>query len=295
MMRIALFAVLFVCATAQHADAQGPLRRLLFGRPQCLPAPMCVQIEPLPAPASSTEPWGTLESRVTFRGELPKIEDWSEKLAKHGDKEHLLKAPKDDMRDPTWRIDPKTRGVANVCVFIKRPKDGVLPIHPADEVRRDAVVMDAPFCCFVPHMVAVYPEWFDGKERGKTGQQFIFKNSSPLAHAVRTTGNLKVNPSYNRLFPRKTENSFELRPQLLPVYLQCDIHVWMTAYVFVFDHPYFAITKADGSFTIPRVPAGMEVQVMAWHESQGWLLTKDGRAMTLKQGKNVLDFEISAK
>jgi hypothetical protein len=69
----------------------------------------------------------------------------------------------------------------------------------------------------------------------------------------------------------------------------------MSANVWCFDHPYFAITKTDGSFRIPRVPAGMEVQVMAWHESQGWLFTKEGKTMTLKKGKNVLDFEMSAK
>jgi hypothetical protein len=43
------------------------------------------------------------------------------------------------------------------------------------------------------------------------------------------------------------------------------------------------------------VPAGMEVQVMAWHESQGWLFTKEGKTITLKSGKNTLDFEMSAK
>ena len=72
-------------------------------------------------------------------------------------------------------------------------------------------------------------------------------------------------------------------------------HVWMQAYVWVFDHPYYAITKADGTFAIPRVPADTEVQVMAWHESQGWLFTKDGRTMKLTKGKNTLDFEMSAK
>jgi hypothetical protein len=39
----------------------------------------------------------------------------------------------------------------------------------------------------------------------------------------------------------------------------------------------------------------MEVQVMAWHEGQGWLFTREGRTMKLNKGKNKLDFEMTAK
>src|SRR5262249_53081088 len=120
---------------------------------------------------------GTLEGRITLVGELPKIEDFTERMSRHADKALLLKTPMEDRLDPTWRIDPKTRGVANVVVFIKRPADGKLPIQPQDKARKDPVVIDAPFGAFVPHMAAYYPEWLDGKDRGTTGQELIFKNS----------------------------------------------------------------------------------------------------------------------
>ena len=45
-------------------------------------------------------------------------------------------------------------------------------------------------------------------------------------------------------------------------------HSWPRAYVAVFDHPYFAVTKPDGSFTIDSVPPG-KYTLVAWHERTG--------------------------
>jgi hypothetical protein len=42
-------------------------------------------------------------------------------------------------------------------------------------------------------------------------------------------------------------------------------HPWPTAYLAVFDHPYYAVTKPDGSFTIDGVPPG-KYTLVAWHE-----------------------------
>jgi hypothetical protein len=42
-------------------------------------------------------------------------------------------------------------------------------------------------------------------------------------------------------------------------------HAWPTAYIAVFDHPYFAVTAPNGTFTIDGVPPG-KYRVMAWHE-----------------------------
>jgi hypothetical protein len=166
------------------------------------------------------------------------------------------------------------------------------------------VVIETPFAAFVPHATAYYPEWFDGKERGKTGQELIFLNSDKLLHNVRATSSNKDFQGFNAIVMPRTQlnpskqfkkSSQHVTPHRLPYMISNSIYSWMSANVWCFDHPYFAITKTDGSFRIPRVPAGMEVQVMAWHESQGWLFTKEGKTMTLKKGKNVLDFEMSAK
>ena len=42
-------------------------------------------------------------------------------------------------------------------------------------------------------------------------------------------------------------------------------HSWPTAYIAVFDHPYFAVTAPNGTFRIDGVPAG-RYRLKVWHE-----------------------------
>lgn len=45
-------------------------------------------------------------------------------------------------------------------------------------------------------------------------------------------------------------------------------HSWPRAWIAVFDHPYFAVTKPDGSYVIDQVPPGT-FTLSAWHERTG--------------------------
>jgi uncharacterized protein (DUF2141 family) len=40
------------------------------------------------------------------------------------------------------------------------------------------------------------------------------------------------------------------------VRVDCDAHGWMEGWIYVVDNPYYAITGADGKFTIADVPPG---------------------------------------
>lgn len=49
----------------------------------------------------------------------------------------------------------------------------------------------------------------------------------------------------------------------------CEQHPWTRAWIAVLDHPYFAQTAANGTFSIPAVPPG-KYHIRAWHPSLGY-------------------------
>jgi hypothetical protein len=66
----------------------------------------------------------------------------------------------------------------------------------------------------------------------------------------------------------KTTHTFTAKEADTIVPFKCDVHGWMNAYVGVLDHPYFAVTKTDGTFSIPNLPPGTYT-LAAWHERLG--------------------------
>jgi hypothetical protein len=49
------------------------------------------------------------------------------------------------------------------------------------------------------------------------------------------------------------------------VEVRCVQHPWTRGYLAVFDHPYFAVTRKDGGFSIDSLPPGTYT-MMVWHE-----------------------------
>ena len=55
-----------------------------------------------------------------------------------------------------------------------------------------------------------------------------------------------------------------------PLQVKCDIHSWMVSYHLVLDHPFMAVTDANGEFRIDGLPAG-QYDFRIWHETGGLL------------------------
>ena len=62
----------------------------------------------------------------------------------------------------------------------------------------------------------------------------------------------------------------------------------MSAFIAVFDHPFYAVTDDQGAFTIPNVPIG-KYKMQAWHEVLG-LLEKEVEVVAGKSA--VVNFDI---
>ena len=70
------------------------------------------------------------------------------------------------------------------------------------------------------------------------------------------------------------------------VALLCNVHSEMSAYIYVTDTPYYAVTDKQGRFDIRNVPPGTYI-LHAWHESGSVLsqtitITANAAPMTLK-------------
>ena len=52
------------------------------------------------------------------------------------------------------------------------------------------------------------------------------------------------------------------------VSVKCDLHSWMQGWLGVLAHPFFDVSKPDGTFTLKNVPPGNYL-IEAWHERLG--------------------------
>src|ERR1700691_4819736 len=76
--------------------------------------------------------WGSLSGKVTLDGKIPDIVDLVPKMKTHADSACCLApaAKPAEKIETTWVVDPKTKAVANVIVWIKPPKDAYFPLPP---------------------------------------------------------------------------------------------------------------------------------------------------------------------
>ncbi|MBI4373049.1 MAG: carboxypeptidase regulatory-like domain-containing protein [Candidatus Omnitrophica bacterium] len=187
----------------------------------------------------------SVSGKVAFEGEAPipaPINFGAERQCAlmHGDKmpvsEDLIVNPNQTVK---WAL-----------VYVKEGLTGDFPA-PADSVE-----VDQNGCIFAPHVTVA-----------RTGQTVKFKNSDTLLHNVRTVS--KINKAFNIAQPVQgmtTAKTFT-DPEV-GIQLRCDVHFWMSAYLHVLSHPFFAVTGEDGSFTIQDLPAGTYT-IEVWHEKLG--------------------------
>jgi plastocyanin len=139
----------------------------------------------------------------------------------------------------------------NVFVYVK---DGLgalkFPVPAAP------LVLDQKGCQYRPHVFGV-----------QVGQPIEILNSDATLHNIHAWP--MANAEFNKgqaLQGMKDTHVFSTREVMVP--FRCDVHRWMNSFVGVLDHPFFAVTGADGSFQLKGLPPGTYT-IEAWHEKFG--------------------------
>ena len=141
--------------------------------------------------------------------------------------------------------------IANAVVWIENaPADAP---WPAGE---DKTAIDQNGCAFLPRVAIV-----------RAGGTVDFLNSDRLLHNIHSMP--KLNAGFNRTQPKnRTVPVTFAKPEI--VRIDCDLHSWMTAWVVVAAHPFYAVTNSDGQFSFDKLPAG-SYRLQIWHERLGTL------------------------
>jgi plastocyanin len=138
----------------------------------------------------------------------------------------------------------KTPDYSGVVVSLEPIGTAPPPVAAPDAVVRQKNTM------FTPHVIAV-----------QVGTAVDFPNADPIFHNVFSNYDGQVFDV--RLYAPETSRRVVFRrPGMARVF--CNIHESMSAVVAVLPTPYFAVTRADGRFSIAAPPG--QYRLRLWHE-----------------------------
>jgi hypothetical protein len=130
-------------------------------------------------------------------------------------------------------------GVQYAFVYVKAGLEG-----KTFDVPKEPAVLDQKGCRYDPHVVGVM-----------IGQDLLIRNSDDLLHNVHALP--FVNREFNFGQPTKgLEEKRQFTQKEIMVKVKCDVHPWMSAWIGVVEHPFFAVTDASGKFSIKGLPDG---------------------------------------
>lgn len=193
----------------------------------------------------TTDVTGKATGRVVFDGEKPPVnQDLS--ITEAQSKGCVHEGATVDRRDVRLLVG-KDKGIANAVVTINVPDQKlVVPEKP--------IVLDQVKCRFDQHVVIA-----------PVGATISYKNSDEVPHNVHTYS--IRNKAFNRTLTGNSSYEQKLEHAEV-IQVKCDIHPWMSAYVFVSDTNFAAKTDEHGAFEIAGLPPG-EYTAKVWHEQLG--------------------------
>jgi len=170
---------------------------------------------------------GTIEGTIVYRGDVS-----TRTIIPTKDIE-VCGAPREE---PVIRVGPD-KGVESAVVYLAEVAKGKVWPTPAKKPEIDNVK-----CRFVPEVQVIQAGPLD------------VVNTDPMLH--NTHGYYGKRTAFNLALPNKDQRIPVDLPRAGTVRVDCDAHGWMEGWIQVVDNPYYAITGADGKFSITDVPPG---------------------------------------
>ncbi len=147
-------------------------------------------------------------------------------------------------------IVSKNGGVKNAVLMIEK-------IEKGKKIPKKKATVDNRDCLFVPHVQAMTKRNY-----------LVMINSDPILH--NTHGYLNGKRTvFNLAMPLQGQKIKKRMRKPGIINIACDAgHTWMSAYIVVVAHPYFAVSDENGAFEITDLPPG-KYRLKAWHEKLG--------------------------
>lgn len=229
--------------------------------------------------AQAEEGYGSISGQIVFEGEPPPRRI----LVRAGDNvfDRTVCAA-EDIPDQSLLIDPQSKGIANVCVYLPTAVHGIHPRLQTSENPQQIVAISQ--CRFIPHAMIL-----------RTDQKVLVKSFDPCMHNIHTNPyrntatNMLVKSDGELIIPAATLT----KPERLPITVQNDMHPWMRAYWLILDHPYAAISNPDGWFIIRDLPAG-DHKFVLWQEKSGYINRALPVMVVAGEHKNIGVISVSA-
>jgi hypothetical protein len=201
----------------------------------------------------------TVRGIVTFKGDVPE----AERIRVTED----IKFCGDEIKVSRYQV--LNSRVRNVVVWIEGVDRG-------KAIPENQVLVTIDKCVARPHVSI-----------GFVGGEYVFRNEDEVLHAVQLKLGLAYQKQvsgrplltgasiYNIALPRKR---VQIRKPIKRwhrhtektgfIQIRSSTHNWINGFIFVFDHPYAALTGQDGTFVIDGLLPGDYV-LKAWHEGFG--------------------------
>lgn len=216
--------------------------------------------------------WGSIKGRLVFDGSIPERSEVDLEKFEINPQDLAWFRSMGPILSEDWVVNKENKGIQWVFIWLipenaDKDRKAKLTIH--DDLK--AIPDDKKFIT-----VDQKPEGYDKHAVAiQEGMGLKMKNTGTVAHVFNLTGFKNSMPA-KPMEPNSELDIADLKPESVTNQVTCPPHPWERMWLRIFDHPYYAVTDADGNFEIKNAPAG-KCRMVVWQETIGYKGGRKGR------------------